>query len=132
MVYFGWFGDRSDDVLNYVPARITWLLMSLTSFVLPTYSGKKSFTNGLLQHSLIPGPNAGWSECAAAGSLQIKIAGPIYKAGVLVNEKWIGFENDRLGGTSSDVKNMNELALGTLFSFTLVTSIPLFIYILIR
>jgi len=123
---FGWFGARADDVMNTFPARFTWMLMTLVSAILPGYSGKKCFIVGLQQHGEIPGPNAGWSECAAAGSLRIKIAGPIYKEGVRVNEKWLGYENDPEGGSVHDVGRMNRLALFTVFFFVLLL-VPVFI-----
>jgi len=100
---FGWFGARFDDVLNYIPARISWMLITIVSFIMPNYSGPKAFSIGLTQHSIIPGPNAGWGEAALAGALRIRIAGPIWKEGILVNEIWIGFENDEYGGSAEEV-----------------------------
>jgi adenosylcobinamide-phosphate synthase len=67
----------------------------------------------LKQHALLPGPNKGWSETAAAGALGIRLAGPIYKNGNLVNELWIGPEGAPEGGSTRDVKRMIDLAYGT-------------------
>ncbi len=87
---FGWFGARLDDVLNWIPARLTWLLMVLVSWVHPALKGKKAWEVGLKYHHKIPGPNSGWSEMAAAGALNLQLAGPIYRNGVCVNEDWFG------------------------------------------
>jgi len=91
---FGWCGARLDDVMNYVPARFTWALISGLAFVLPSYSGRKAWLVGLRQHALLLGPNSGWSEAATAGALARKIVGPIWLRGVQVTELWIGDAGD--------------------------------------
>jgi adenosylcobinamide-phosphate synthase len=40
---FGWCGARLDDLMNYVPARLTWLLISIVAAALPSCSGEKAF-----------------------------------------------------------------------------------------
>jgi len=87
---FGWCGARLDDVMNYVPARLTWVLISALALVLPLYSGRKAWLVGLRQHALLLGPNSGWSEAATAGALARKIVGPIWLRGVQVTDLWIG------------------------------------------
>ena len=87
---FGWCGARLDDVMNYVPARATWLVIAALAAVFPGYSGRKAWTVGLRQHGLLLGPNSGWSEAATAGALERRIVGPIWLNGVLVTDLWIG------------------------------------------
>ena len=106
---FGWCGARLDDVMNYVPARITWLVITAIATVLPMFSGAKAWRVGLGQHAVIHGPNSGWSEAAAAGALERKIVGPIWLKGVLVTDLWIGDASDPPLATSGDV--MRALAL---------------------
>ncbi len=67
---FGWCGARTDDLMNWVPARLTWLLLSAVASALPGYSGRKSMRVGWRQHAIVPGPNSGWSEAAAAGAIE--------------------------------------------------------------
>ena len=67
---FGWCGARLDDVMNFVPARMTWLLIAAVAAVLPGCSGRKALRVGMEQHALLPGPNAGWSEAAVAGAIR--------------------------------------------------------------
>ena len=49
---FGWCGARLDDVMNWLPARINWLLISLCAVPLTSYSGAKALRIGWLQHAL--------------------------------------------------------------------------------
>ena len=91
---FGWCGARLDDVMNYVPARLTWLVIAALALLLPAYSGRKAWTVGLRQHHLLLGPNSGWSEAATAGALERQIVGPIWLKGVQVTDLWIGDPSD--------------------------------------
>ncbi len=95
---FGWCGARLDDLLNYLPARLTWGLMVLAALVLPGCSARKALSVGWRQHGLVPGPNAGWSEAAAAGALQCRLAGPIWQGGERITDLWLGRPGDPEGG----------------------------------
>jgi adenosylcobinamide-phosphate synthase len=100
---FGWCGARVDDAMNFVPARLTWLVIVIVAALLPHYSGRKAWTIGLEQHALLLGPNSGWSEAATAGALQRRIVGPIWLEGVQVTDLWIGDSRDPELSTSADV-----------------------------
>lgn len=95
---FGWCGARTDDLMNWLPARLCWLLLSALSFVMPNYSGLKCLRFGWQQHSIVPGPNSGWSEAAVAGALQRKLVGPIWAEGQKVTERWLGDPGDPPAG----------------------------------
>lgn len=95
---FGWCGARTDDLMNWIPARLTWLLIAALSFFLPGFSGTKSFLVGWRQHAVVPGPNSGWSEAATAGAIQRKLVGPIWAAGKLVTDIWLGDPADLPAG----------------------------------
>ena len=92
---FGWCGARLDDLMNYVPARMTWLLIAAVAAMVPACSGRKAFRIGLRQHSILLGPNSGWSEAATAGAIQRRLVGPIRMAGTLVTDVWIGIRQIR-------------------------------------
>ena len=100
---FGWAGARLDDVMNYVPARLTWLLLALTAVVIPGGSGLDALRVGWQQHAVLPGPNSGWSEAAAAGALRRRLVGPIWLRGTLVTETWIGRADDPPAATRADL-----------------------------
>jgi len=110
---FGWCGARLDDAMNYVPARITWLLIAVIALVLPAYSGRKAWTVGLRQHQLLLGPNSGWSEAATAGALERLIVGPIWLKGRQVTDLWIGDPSDPPLATSGDVTRAMLLVVVT-------------------
>lgn len=89
-VRFGWFSARMDDVLNWIPARLTWLLIAFTAVFIPRCSSYKALAIGWRQHGLLPSPNSGWSEAATAGAIQRRLVGAIRRGGVLVTELWLG------------------------------------------
>lgn len=81
---FGKFAARLDDVLNYLPARITALLMLLVSGRPTVFQTIRKF--GRMHAS----PNAGYPEAALAGILNCRFGGPNTYHGVLVEKPYIG------------------------------------------
>jgi adenosylcobinamide-phosphate synthase len=125
-LYFGWCGARLDDVMNYIPARLTWLLIALVAAVLPGCSARKALTVGLRQHALLPSPNSGWSEAATAGALQRRLVGPIWMRGHLVTDLWIGDPTDPPVATHADVRRALTLVTTTGLAAALLTAAALF------
>ena len=81
----GWSSARLDDVLNFVPARITAGLMILAAYIL-RQDGKNAARVVRRDHANHKSPNCAWSEAAAAGALHIQLGGthdyfgkPVYK-----------------------------------------------------
>lgn len=106
---FGWCGARLDDLLNLLPARLSWLSLSAGAAIVPAGSASKAWRIGLGQHSIIPGPNAGWSEAALAGALNRRLIGPIWRDGSLVTDIWIGVSSDPEGGSAEDYRNATRI-----------------------
>ncbi len=119
---FGWCGARLDDLMNYIPARLTWLTITFVAVVLPTYSAAKAWTVGLTQHALLLGPNSGWSEAAMAGALQRRIVGPIYLKGEMVTDLWVGSASDPPLATARDVTRAVWMALVTGLCITVLAA----------
>ena len=114
-IRFGWCGARIDDLMNLVPARLTFVLLSLTAALLPQCSGRKAWRVGLDQHAVLPGPNSGWSEAATAGALERRLIGPIRMHGQLVTDVWLGDPTDPPLGTAGDYRRASALvAIGGL------------------
>ena len=81
---FGWCAAHIDDVANYLPARLTTLLMltvtgrfRLLNFV--TWFGREHAS-----------PNSGYPEAALAGILDCRFGGPHTYFGEVVNKPYIG------------------------------------------
>jgi len=70
--YLGKFASRLDDVLNFIPARLTALLLVLVSF-LSKRDGRASWQVVLSDHSKTESPNAGWPMAAVAGALNVQL-----------------------------------------------------------
>lgn len=75
--YFGKFAARMDDILNWLPARIAALLITLSAG-LCRLNLKKAFQVMRDQHSRTNSPNAGWTMSATAGALEIVLEKPGY------------------------------------------------------
>jgi adenosylcobinamide-phosphate synthase len=110
---FGWCGARLDDVMNYVPARLTWVLIGIVAGVIPGGSARKAWRVGLEQHATLPGPNSGWSEAATAGAIQRRLVGPIWNGGRLVTDVWIGDPADPPLATADDLMSAVWLVVAT-------------------
>ena len=70
----GWSSAKLDDVLNYLPARITALLMCLATFF-TGMDGKNAWRIVQRDHANHKSPNCAWSEAAAAGAMHIQLGG---------------------------------------------------------
>ena len=88
---FGCWAARIDDVANYIPARLTALLMILPSL----FTFHFSLFNFVLKYGRKhASPNSGYPEAALAGILNCRFGGPHYYFGELFDKPFIG-ENDR-------------------------------------
>jgi adenosylcobinamide-phosphate synthase len=110
---FGWCGARLDDAMNYIPARLTWLLIAGVAALVPACSGGKALRIGAEQHRVLLGPNAGWSEAATAGGIRRRLVGPIFLHGQLVTDAWIGDPADPPAESHADVLRALVLVVAT-------------------
>ncbi|MDA8441017.1 MAG: adenosylcobinamide-phosphate synthase CbiB [Peptococcaceae bacterium] len=71
---FGWAGARLDDVANYIPARLTALLLLLAAKLqgLDWHLAWQTLRRDASHH---PSPNSGYSESAVAGALGVRLGG---------------------------------------------------------
>jgi adenosylcobinamide-phosphate synthase len=81
---FGWFSARFDDVLNFIPARLTAVILATISLSWRAWIFIFRYGH---QHS---SPNAGYPEAALAGILNCRFGGPNMYHGVLVEKPFIG------------------------------------------
>ena len=64
----GWFAANCDKILNYIPSRLTGLVMILGSFILKN-NWKQSYQIMIRDNSKLESPNAGYPMAALAGAL---------------------------------------------------------------
>ena len=93
---FGCWAARIDDVANYLPARLTALLMVLAS-------GRPSLLSFVWRYGRRhASPNSGYPEAALAGALDCRFGGPHYYFGQLFDKPYIGHNDRPL--TTADMK----------------------------
>jgi adenosylcobinamide-phosphate synthase len=106
---FGWAGARLDDLCNWIPARISWLLFSLAAAMHPRLSASVALKVGWAQHQRLAGFNSGWPESTLAGALRRRLVGPIWRSGVMTSDFWLGRPQDPECGTKEDLRLAQEL-----------------------
>jgi adenosylcobinamide-phosphate synthase len=92
---FGWAAARLDDVLNYIPARLTALLIALTT---KPRALKIAAQDGPKHRSV----NAGWPEAAMAAALGLSLSGPRSYGGELTNDPPMNAQGTR-AATPADI-----------------------------
>jgi len=70
--YLGKFASRLDDVLNFIPARLTALLLVVAALVMKR-NGHNSWQTAFGEHARTESPNAGWPMAAMAGALNARL-----------------------------------------------------------
>ncbi|MBO4470158.1 MAG: cobalamin biosynthesis protein CobD [Clostridia bacterium] len=102
----GWSSAKLDDVMNYIPARLTALLMILAAF-LTGMDGRNAFRIVRRDHANHKSPNCAWSEAAAAGAMHIQLGGTHEYFGKPVEKPTIG-DADR-PAEREDISRANRL-----------------------
>ena len=105
-LYFGRFSAKLDDVLNFIPSRISGLLLVLASPLagLSMEGAWKIFQRDRRNHA---STNSAQTEAAAAGALGVQLAGDAYYFGKLYKKPTIG---DPLRPVEyEDIRRVNRL-----------------------
>ena len=87
---FGRAAARIDDLANFIPARLSVLIISASAGLLAPGKGRRSMKTAMAEGSRHNSPNAGYPEAAFAGALAVKLNGPNCYGGVLVEKPYIG------------------------------------------
>lgn len=122
---FGTFAARTDDVLNYLPARLILPCISLAALFLPGACARKALTDGWTWRHAHASPNSAWSEAAFAGALGLRIGGPVSYKGIPADYPWIGC--GRPDATADDLDRAIRLMWLVTAGGTLFFSLLLFI-----
>lgn len=118
-LYYGRCAAKLDDVANYIPARISGVLMALAAFFVKL-DGKNAFKIYFRDKRNHASPNSAQTESAMAGALRVQLAGDACYFGKLYKKPTIG---DALRAVEAeDIPRSNRLLYGTAVLGVLVFS----------
>ncbi len=129
-LYFGRAAAKMDDVFNFIPARITGIIMIVASYFLNMNAcgAWKIFWRDRYNHL---SPNSAMTESVAAGALNIQLGGGHYYFGKWVPKKTIG-DNIR-PVVKEDIMAVNNLlyltAIISMMLFSLISLLRAYNYI---
>ena len=125
-IKFGYFPAKLDDLFNYIPARVTGILIIISSFFLKR-DYKNSFKIYKRDRYNHTSPNSAQPEAAMAGALDIQLGGANYYFGKIVEKPVIGDKIKEI--EINDVKKTAEiLYLSAVMGFILMVIIKFIIY----
>jgi adenosylcobinamide-phosphate synthase len=104
---FGWASAKLDDLLNLPASRLAaaWLILAaLLDKGASARDALATVRNDAAHHR---SPNAGWTEAAIAGALDLKLSGPRSYHGKLTEDAWIG--EGRSEATANDIRHALRL-----------------------
>jgi adenosylcobinamide-phosphate synthase len=114
---FGWASAKLDDVMNWIPSRLTGFIM-LVGNRKEKMSYRKAWTILFRDAKKHPSPNSGWGEAAVAAILGIQLGGINYYKGMVSNRAKMG---DPLHPIEAEhIKKVNSILGRTAFLFLLV------------
>ncbi len=117
----GWFSAKTDDVLTWLPCRLTVVTLAIVS-------GKPIYVWEICQRDANqdPSPNSGWSECVYAAILQVQLGGENCYRGVIKHKPLLGDAIDAIAAP----KIYQALTLTSIcFLIWLVMAIALYAFV---
>ena len=122
----GSFAARLDDVLNFLPSRITALVMILSAFML-RLDGKNAYRIWKRDRRKHASPNSAQTESVCAGALGVRLAGDAYYFGELHKKEYIG--DDTRPIENEDIRRADRLMYVTsVIILLLFSALRAFIY----
>jgi adenosylcobinamide-phosphate synthase len=85
----GYFSARIDDVANFIPARLSWLLLTAAAAI-EGMDYRRALRLGWRDRYQHKSPNCAWSEATVAGALGVRLGGPNVYFGQWVEKPWLG------------------------------------------
>jgi adenosylcobinamide-phosphate synthase len=82
---YGWAAAKLDDLINWIPARLTVVLLVIACFFTPHASPSKAWDAARRDARKHASPNSGWPEAAFAGALNYTLGGPRSYDGEMVD-----------------------------------------------
>lgn len=121
--YIGFFPAKTDDVFNFIPARLTGFVMCITApfFRASTINSIKIMLRDRKNHK---SPNCAYPEAAAAAILKVQLGGNNVYFGKIIEKPTIGDKLREL--TKEDIASANKIMFFTEFIFVAVILIIYF------
>ena len=108
--FFGWTAAKLDDALNFIPARLTALLIALAAVFVSKARPAQALAVMLAQARKYPALNSGWPLSAMAGAVGVTLAGPLAGTESGPARPWIGAEGSSAKVEIIDVARAKWLA----------------------
>ena len=105
-INFGRFAARLDDVLNFIPSRLTALLMIVSAGML-RFDMKNAWKIWRRDRRNHASPNSAQTEAVCAGALDVRLAGDAYYFGELHKKPFIGDDIRQI--ENEDIRRANRL-----------------------
>lgn len=106
-ILFGRAAAKLDDAVNFLPARLSGILLVLGAWICPGTDGKNAWRIFLRDRRKHASPNSAHGEAACAGALHLRLAGDAWYFGELHKKPYIG-EDDR-PVEPEDIRRANRL-----------------------
>ncbi|MGY3665759.1 adenosylcobinamide-phosphate synthase CbiB [Roseburia sp. 1XD42-69] len=106
---FGRAAAKTDDVLNFLPARICGIFLAVSAFLLG-YDGKGAFRIFFRDRKNHASPNSAQGEAAVAGALQVQLGGDAWYFGKLYHKLTIG--DNKRDIEPEDIVRANRILYG--------------------
>lgn len=119
--YFGTCAARTDDALNFLPARLSLPLIAFSALFVRGARSCASLSLGWKYRYAHASPNSAWSEAAFAGALDLKLSGPISYKGVPAPYPYIG--EGRINATEQDLNSALKLMWASTFAMTAASAL---------
>lgn len=128
--YFGTAAAKLDDVVNFIPARISAWMMIFASWILK-YDGKNAKYIYKRDKNNHASPNSAHTEAVMAGALNVRLAGDAWYFGVLHKKPYIGDDNRLI--EPEDIRRSHRILYGTAITSLIVFGvIRLFVELLVH
>jgi len=95
---FGWASAKTDDLVNWIPARLTAIFYAIAAEFTLSSGGRKSWQSAKDDAPSHVSPNAGWPEAAMAGALGFALGGPRNYGGKTLDLALMGNGRRELAG----------------------------------
>ncbi|MBL4720470.1 MAG: cobalamin biosynthesis protein CobD, partial [Alphaproteobacteria bacterium] len=121
---FGMTAARLDDAVNWIPARLSGVMLVLAAAFAPTANPARALQVLRTDAQNHDSPNAGWPEAAMAGALNVALGGPRTYGGGVEKSQWIGDGDAR--ATVDDIRRaLVVFTIGCLLNGLLVACLAI-------